>query len=268
MVESESGNLLARVAQYVRKIGLTASSLALVIMISTSSANAAEKTWQQCLSCGTDQLMQRKTADAESSFRQAVAAVERVPHKPGEKAECLYQLAHVLAMEEKTDESIEYYRQSLHVLEEAFGTRSPKLVTTLYRLGAGYKEKGDLDSAKKLYELAFEISLNAGSHKPAVASGLELIGKSQIDTDDAIAMGRYVPTPESLKEQASLNASHRVLDGFSRPEQGLQADNENSEKNLLVNSQRLMSERTPSLPNSKMLSTSPSAGSLEPQQEL
>lgn len=270
MVESETGNLLARVAGHMRTLGLTGSSLALVIMISTSSANAAEKTWQQCLSCGTDELLQHKIADAESSFRQAVAAVEQVPHKPCERAECLYQLAHALALEDKTDESIEYYSRSLHVLEEAYGNRSPKLVTTLYRLGSVYKEKGDHGSAMKLYALAMEISRpHAGPHKPAVASGLKLIGKSQIYTDDAIAMGRYEPTSESLKEKASLNASHRMPAGFSQPEQDLQTDKENSDKSLLVDSQRQMSERkTPSLPNSNLLSTSPSAESLKPQQEL
>jgi tetratricopeptide (TPR) repeat protein len=263
VVELETGNLLARVAGHVRTVGLTASSLALVIMMGTSSANAAEKTWQQCLSCGTDELLHHKIADAESSFRQAVDTVERVQHKPDESAECLYQLAHALAMEDKTDESIEYYCRSLHVLEEAYGNRSPKLVTTLYRLGAAYKEKGDHDSAMKVYALAMEISLpHAGPCSPAVASGLEQIGKSQV-------MGSDEPNSESLKAQASHNASHRKLAGFSQPEQDLQADKENSDKSLLVDSQRQMAaKRRPSWPNSEMLSTSPSAQSLEPQQEL
>lgn len=262
MVELETGNSLARVAGHVRTLGLTASSLALVITMSTSSANAAEKTWQQCLSCGTDEILQRKIADAESSFREAVAAVERVPHRPVERAECLYQLAHALGMEDKTDESIEYYWQCLHVLEEACGNRSPRLVTTLYRLGSAYNEKGDRDAAMKLYTLAKEISLHPGPYTPAVASGLKQNGKSQNHTAaaDAIAMEKYEPTSELRKEQATLNASPR-----SQPEQDLQTDKENSDKSLLVDSQRQMSEKkTCSRPNSKILSTSPSAESLEP----
>lgn len=260
-----TGNVLSRVAGHVRTIGMTASSLALfIIMMSTSSANAADKTWQQCLSCGADEILQRKIADAESTFRQAVAAVERVPHKPDEKAECLYQLAHVLDMEDKTEESIEYYWQSLRVLEEGYGNRSPRLVTTLYRLGSAYSAKGDRCTAMKLYALAKEISLHAGPYNAPVASGLKPIGESQIYTADSLAMGNYEPTSESQKEQAILNARHRILAGFSQPDPDLK---ENSDKSLLVDSQTQMSEKkTPGRPNLKMLTTS--AESLEPPQKL
>lgn len=150
------------------------------------SAGAAQKattgdlTWEKYRQAGYDAITQGNLDAAEDLFRQALNAVQRVPHKPIDVVKCQNSLARAFTLQARAEEAESMFKRSLDILRRAYGAKSPELVQTMLDLGSIYESEGDHPAAMALYNQVLSINQsNFGPEHPETAHSLHRLARAK-----------------------------------------------------------------------------------------
>jgi tetratricopeptide (TPR) repeat protein len=119
---------------------------------------AAETAWQKSLAIGDTKLASQYISQAEEHYKRAIKELHMVKHTSGDEVKCLTSFANALTLENKTDEALLVYKNTLAILEKADGNSSVKILPTLFALGSIYESVGDHDLAMQYYKRAIAIN--------------------------------------------------------------------------------------------------------------
>ena len=214
-------------------------TIATALIFCTSRALAADNSWQSLLREGDNNINQQKLVQAEDCFRRALKEVKHSPHTVDDKVKCLERLASTLVLENKIIGAIPIYHKSLHLLEQTYGNKSPKIVPTLFALGSIFESEGDPKIAMGLYHRALTINEeNYGPLSPTVADSLQRLGHAYFragQTDQAET--HYKASLKILMQQPGLSSS-KQLESLLANYNDLLQKNDTSSKRLLSDFQK------------------------------
>ncbi len=216
-------------------------NLTVILMFSTCSAMAAERTWQDLVIEGDHDLHEQKFVPAEQSYRNALKEIKHTKHTDEDVAKCLDKLAAVLVLEDKTNDAIPIYRRALHKWERVDGKESSKVVPTLFALGSIYESEGDPKIAMRYYHRALAINENSyGSHSLEVADSLHKMGHANAAAGQTEqAENNYRSSLSILMQQPSQSSSkhlERLLPDYN----DLLRKNDTSDQKLVSDFQNVM----------------------------
>jgi tetratricopeptide (TPR) repeat protein len=201
---------------------------------SSTETTKTNSTWQDSVAEGDDNLKVQKLVDAEECFRRALRQIDQSPHKSEDKVMCLDKLASTLAIEDKTEEALDLYRRSLHMLEQKYGKESSQVVSVLFSIGSIYESEGDPKLAMQLYRRALAINeKHYGPFSPAVEASLHRLGRAAFKAGEPDeAEHHYKRSLAILAQQPGLVAS-KELEGLLNDYSDLMRKMDTSDKDLV-----------------------------------
>jgi tetratricopeptide (TPR) repeat protein len=114
--------------------------------------------WETFFEQGQGYLAAKSYERAETSFRQALRSIKKVPHSQDQLAACMRALADVLQLEDYKELSWDLYRQSLKILEKAHGENSIVLLPQLVTMGSVSELEGEYLKAIPFFSRAADIA--------------------------------------------------------------------------------------------------------------
>jgi tetratricopeptide (TPR) repeat protein len=131
----------------------------LTLITSPQPVMAWSQDWKALMVAGDERLKTQQYEAAEKCFRQAVLEVRHEPHSSADaQSLCLFSLAGIIQIEDRTEEVIPLYKEALQTLEKAYGKDSIKLVPGLILMGGVHETELDFKNALKCYERAVETA--------------------------------------------------------------------------------------------------------------
>jgi tetratricopeptide (TPR) repeat protein len=203
-----------------------------------SPRGSYENNWQALITEGDTDIRHQRLQPAEYAYHQAYKRVKHSRHSTDDLVLCLQKFASTLTLESKTNESLPLYKKSLHILEREYGSGSPKIVPTLFAIGAIYETEGEPYHAAKLYQRTVDI--NEKSFGPAslqVADSLHRLGHA------SAAMGEFRDAEQQYRAslailmQQSGPSSSDQLENLLGDYNDLLKKNDASDKNVASNFQ-------------------------------
>lgn len=125
---------------------------------SNKSGSVSTTAWETFFEQGQAYLDARSYEKAETSFRQALRSIKRVPHSDDQLVACMRALADVLQLQDYKELSWDLYLKSLKILEKAHGENSIILLPQLLTMGAVTELEGEYLKSISFYQRAADIA--------------------------------------------------------------------------------------------------------------
>lgn len=246
---------------------LILSCLTAALLGSTGHAApaAGESSWSRYYAEGETAVSEQKLAQAEESFRQALAAAEGERRDEQAVEKCTLRLADILTLRDKTGEAQVLYQRLLDTMAKRYGSQSPRLAPVLMALGSIQEAAGDHASAMSYYTRVLAVNeKHYGPYSPAVAGTLHKMGRAAVKSGRGKeAESHYKRALSILMQQPGLAASTQM--------ESLMRDYADLLKGSGNSSQDLLKEFKTDFPGTRDSGTAPSGvvpGGQGPQPEL
>jgi tetratricopeptide (TPR) repeat protein len=116
-----------------------------------------EKSWQELIDEGGKLFEQRRLAQAELRFLDAMKLSESFPQEDPRRATSLNNLAALYHSQGKYAFAEDHYKRALAINEKLFGNESLEVARNLYNLAVLYSAKSRFDEAEPLYAKSLTI---------------------------------------------------------------------------------------------------------------
>ncbi len=144
--------------------------------------NFERLTWQELVAQGDSHLSRQELGLSDECYVEALREVKRVEHTTDDLVECMEKLAAVLQMEDKTEDVLPLYKRSLHLLQKAHGKNSPRIIPTVYALGAVLE--AECEHRKTVKEYTRALAINEKTYDPLsleIADSLHRLARAKVE---------------------------------------------------------------------------------------
>jgi tetratricopeptide (TPR) repeat protein len=126
--------------------------------------------WEKHHDSGWTAFEEKKYAEAEKQFVQALNEAEKFPQEDPRLRLTLNSLAETYQNQARHTEAVPYYKRLLAMDEKAFGPEHPSVAASLNNLANNYRVLGEYALAEPLYKRALKIWVKIlGPEHPLVA---------------------------------------------------------------------------------------------------